>query len=266
MDLNLKDKTALVTGSSRGIGKAIAIALAKEGCHVILCARGMPTLRKTYSEIMKMGLGTKVHYDTVDATNRRDIERFVRKNLNELDILVNNVGGGTESQLPLWDLTEKQWIDAYKLNALSMIWFTEFTLSLLEKSTQPRIINIGTKSSREPGRNNPHYNAAKSAMDLLHKRIANELAPKGICVNMISPHSIISSTWERNVKDRATTQKISVNEARTIMTREVINRIPMGRQGKVEDIANLAVYLSSAQANFITGTHVLVDGGTHRAR
>jgi len=266
MDFKLRGKTALVTGSSQGIGKAIAVALAKEGCNIVLCARGIDKLRKTSTEIVGMNFEGKIHYDTVDATDPKSIKRFISQNLTELDILVNNVGGGTERPLPLWGLTEEQWLDVYKLNTLSMVWFTEFALSLLEKSSQPRIINIGTKASREPGWNNPHYSAAKSALDFLSKRMANELAPKGICVNIIGPHSMICDRWERDVRDRAATQGISVNEARAIMTKEVASRIPMGRQGTEEDVANLVVYLASAQANFITGVYIPVDGGNSKTR
>lgn len=265
MDFKLKGKTALITGSSQGIGKAIAIALAKEGCDIILCARGKEKLEKTAWEIQRVATGNYVRQFVVDATNREDVKRFM-SNIRKLDILVNNVGGGTEKPLPLWSLTEEQWIDIYKLNTLSMVWFTEFALPLLEKSSQPRIINIGTKASHEPGWNNPHYGAAKSALDYLNKRIANELAPKGICVNIIGPHSVTCDRWERDIKDRATTQGISVDEARTIMNSEVISKIPLGRQGTAEDVANLAVYLASAQANFITGTYIPVDGGNSRTR
>lgn len=266
MDFGLKGRMALVTGSSRGIGRAIAMALAKEGCDIILCARNMEKLYKTSREILDLKIGNTIFYGPVDATNREDIKRFVGNTVSKLDILVNNVGGGTEKPLQLWGLTEKQWLDAYKLNVLSMVWFTEFAVPFLEKSSQPRIINIGTKASHEPSWNNPHYGAAKSAVDYLNKRMSNELAPKGICVNIIGPHSVICDTWERNVRDRATTQGIPVDEARAIMTKEVTAKIPMNRQGTSEDVANLVVYLASAQANFITGAYFPLDGGNSRAR
>lgn len=264
MDLNLKGKTALVTGSSQGIGKACAVALAREGCNIILCARGLEKLRHTRDEIIGMNFEGKISYSIVDATNREDVRIFMSV-IDKLDILVNNVGGGTEKPLQLWGLTEEQWIDMYKLNALSMVWFTEFAVPILEKSSQPRVINIGSKTSHEPGWNNPHYGAAKSAMDYLNKRMANELASKGICVNVIGPHALICDTWDRDVLDRAQTLGISIQEARVIVTKEVVSRIPMGRQGTAEDAANLVVFLASAQANFITGTYIPLDGGTTRS-
>src|SRR3989344_3792913 len=131
MELNLKGKTALVTGSSQGIGKACAIALAKEGCNIILCARGQKKLLKSCHEIIKMDFFGQVYWGVVDATNREDVRTFM-SNIDKLDILVNNVGGGTEKPLQLWGLTEEQWVDMYKLNTLSMVWFTEFSLPLLE--------------------------------------------------------------------------------------------------------------------------------------
>ncbi len=265
MDFKLRGRMALVTGSSYSIGKAIAIALAKEGCDIILCARGKERLRKTAAEIKNSNPGQYVRYDTLDATNREDIKKFM-STISKLDILVNNVGGGTEKPLQLWGLTEEQWVNMYKLNALSMQWFTEFAVPLLEKSDQARIINVSTKATREPGWNNPHYSAAKSAMDFLNKRWSNELAPKGICVNAIAPHSLTCETWERDIRDRAQTKGISVEEARATMTKEVVSKIPMGRQGTEEDAANWTVFLASKQANFVTGQWILLDGGNSKAR
>ncbi|OGN01582.1 MAG: hypothetical protein A3I26_00440 [Candidatus Yanofskybacteria bacterium RIFCSPLOWO2_02_FULL_43_10] len=264
MDLGLKGRTALITGSSQGIGKACAIALAREGCNIILCARNASKLRTVCVEIEEMYPDINVNWATVDATSRESVKSFLSQ-IHSLDILVNNVGGGTEKPLKLWGLTEEQWIDTYKLNALSMVWFTEFAVPLLEKSLQPRVINIGSKTSHEPGWNNPHYGAAKSAMDYLNKRISNELAPKGICVNVIGPHALICDTWERDVRDRAQTLGIAIQKARAIVTKEVVSKIPMGRQGTDEDAANLVVFLASAQANFITGTYIPLDGGATRS-
>ncbi len=265
MDLGLKGRTALITGSSQSIGKTCAIALAKEGCDIILCARGLEKLKRTHKEIAAMGFEGSVHSKCVDGTNREEVRGFLG-NIDKLDILVNNIGGGTEKPLQLYGLTEEQWINMYKLNTLSMQWFTEFSIPLLEKSDQARIINVSTKCTREPGWNNPHYGAAKSAMDFLNKRWSNELAPKGICVNAIAPHSLTCDTWERDVRDRAQTKNISVAEAREIMTKEVVSKIPMGRQGTEEDAANWTVFLASKQANFVTGQWILLDGGNSKAR
>lgn len=266
MDPNLKGKTALVTGSSQGIGKACAIALAKEGCNIILCARGLEKLAKTASEIKKI-IGDRqfVGHGNVDATNREKVRNFMG-NIRNLDILVNNVGGGTGKPLRLFDLTESDWLEMYKLNVLSMIWFTEFALPLLEKSSQARIINIGSAVSHQPGVNNPHYISDKAALDCLTKILATELAPKGICVNVVGPHALACENFERDIADRAQTRNISITEAREKMLSEVLPKIPMGRQGTNEDVANLVVYLASAQANFITGTYIPVDGGTLKTR
>lgn len=266
MDLGLRGKTALITGSSQGIGKACALALAKEGCNIILCARNSPKLRMVCSEIEEKYPDVNVNWATVDATSQESVKSFFHLFINSLDVLVNNVGGGTDKPLGLFGLTENQWTEIYKLNVLSMVWFTEFALPFLEKSSQARIINVGSATSHQPGLFNPHYGAAKSAIDFLTKRMANELAPKGICVNLVAPHSVVCENWERDIRDRAKTCKISLEEARTIMTKEVIAKIPMNRQGTSEDVANLVVYLASAQANFITGTYVPVDGGTYKGR
>lgn len=269
MDLGLKGRTALVTGSSRGIGKAIAIAMAKEGCNLILCARNSLKLAKVADEIGLQDSGW-IEWASVDAVDPNSIKTFFNMltnlQINKIDVLVNNVGGGTGKPLPLFGLTESDWLEMYKLNVLSMVWFTENALPFLERSDQARIINIGSATSHQPGLFNPHYGAAKSAMDFLTKRMANELAPKGICVNIIGPHALDCENFERDVRDRAQRQNITTEQAREVMVKEVTAKIPMGRQGVNEDVANLAVYLASALASFITGAYIPVDGGTYRGR
>ncbi|MDP3731012.1 MAG: SDR family oxidoreductase [bacterium] len=263
MNFQLNGRTALVTGSSRGIGKAIAIALAKEGCHLYLCARNAEGLEKTCQEIRKVG--HNAFYHCLDATNPKQIKNFFDNFKDNLDILVNNIGGGTEKTNKLFEISEEDWLETYKLNVLSTMWFTQYALPFLENSTQARIINIGSATSHQPGFNNPHYGAAKSALDHLTKRLANELAPKGICVNVIGPHALLGETWERDVVNRAKIQNLSLEKARETMTKEALAKIPLGRQGTHEDVANLVVFLASSRANFITGTYIPVDGGTFRA-
>lgn len=265
MDFGLKGRVALVTGSSQGIGKACAIALAREGCNLYLCSKNLEKLRKTAQEIDGMGFDVHIFYHSVDVTKRDEIKNFIDQ-IPRLDILVNNAGGPPDKEVNLFGISEEEWIGMYKLNTLSALWFIEFAIPLLEKSNQARIINMGTKASHEPGYTNAHYCAAKSALDYLNKRISNELAPRGITVNIIGPHMLINETWIRRLEQRAKDNNITVQEAREITLREIVAKIPMGRQGTSEDAANLVVFLASAQVGFITGAYLPLDGGNSRAR
>ncbi len=265
MNLGLKGKTALVTGSSQGIGKACALALAREGCNVILCARDMDKLKRTQKQISNLYPTVNVSYDHVDVTDRERIKYFI-SHIGALDILVNNAGGSSDKEVKLFDIPEEEWIHMFKLNTLSALWFTEFCVPLLERSSQPRVINIGTKASHEPGYTNAPYATAKSGLDYLNKRMSNELAPKGIPVNLIGPHMLTSETWERKLEQKAKDNNVSVDEARAMTLKEILKQIPMGRQGTTEDVANLVVFLASAQANFITGGYFPLDGGNSRYR
>ncbi|MGD0977369.1 MAG: SDR family oxidoreductase [Minisyncoccia bacterium] len=268
MDHELKGKTAIVTGSSKGIGKSIAFALAKEGCNLILCGRNSFKLATAVDQIKKIDAVGTVHYEIVDGTKADTVINFFKKiprYCDSLDILVNNIGGGTDKSRKFLDLEDADWLRLYELNFMSAVRFIRCTLPMLTRSKNGRIINIGTLPSRQPGFTNPHYSAAKAALLYLNKYLANDLVKNGICVNIILPHSLLGETWEKNVLDRAISNSISVAEAREIMSKEVCGKIPMSRQGTAEDVANLVVFLASPKANYITGTAIAVDGGTIRS-
>ncbi|MFA6354725.1 MAG: SDR family oxidoreductase [Candidatus Paceibacterota bacterium] len=259
--VELEKRIALITGGSNGIGKAIAVALAREGADIILCALDSKSLREAQVEIEK--LGVKVWSMAFDATDPTQVKKFfsdIIAKIGQLDILVNNVGG-VRDHATFKELDDKQWIDSWKLNFMTMVYFTREALPLLEKSEHARIINISSSAGKQPGGFNPHYGAAKTAVNSLSKYLANQLAPQKILVNTITPSTVNGGLWHPHIEDKARRSGVSIAEATRLMEEEVIKKTPLGQVGTPEDVAELVAFLASDRAKFITGTCIAVDGG-----
>jgi len=267
MEKELTGRTAIITGGSRGIGRAIAIALAKNGVCVIICGRNQGTLQQTIEEINKSNWCSptlRCEYRVVDVMQPGQIEKIFIEPPENIDILVNNVGGA-EKFGDFFTLTDKDWLNAFNLNLMSMVRFCRLAIPLLKKSPSPRIINISSLVARQPGRFNPHYGTAKTGMLYLNKYLANELARYGILVNAICPSTIEGGGWEKNIRDRANRTGMSLEEAEAAMKSEEVAKSPLGRMGQLKDVAELVVFLASEKANFITGQVFDVDGGVRRS-
>ncbi len=265
MQIELKDKWALVTGSSRGIGKAIAGELAEAGANVILCARGTESLGEAAAAIGRFG--HRVESYRLASTGSQDINRLftdIVAPLGRLDILVNNVGG-VEKFGSFLDLSDDDWRASWDLNFMSMVHFCRAAIPWLQKSSSGRIINISSVPARQPGFFNPHYSASKAAMLNLNKHLANFLAKDNILVNAVCPSTLKGGGWEKNIEDRAVREGISYEEAARAVEGEENKKVPLGRIGKLEDVSRLVTFLSSPMADFVTGTCIDVDGGTVRS-
>ncbi len=184
MDLGLKDKVAIVTGGSRGIGKSIALTLAAEGCNVAICARGEEGLREAGAELK--GAGIKVHAGVVDVSQPGEVEAFVDEvvaTLGRVDVLVNNAGGSRPGD------DDETWRAAIDVNLMSAVRASRAAVEHMKASGGGSIINITSIFGRESG-GSPTYNAAKAAMTSHAKQLALQLAPMGIRVNSVAPGSI----------------------------------------------------------------------------
>ncbi|MDO8495039.1 MAG: SDR family oxidoreductase [bacterium] len=272
MDLKLKSRLTLVTGSSSGLGKAIASAFVAEGASVLICGRDIKKLRTTQEELVSLR-GGLVNIGIVEVTNRNSIEKLFLSShslladyplVKKLDILVNNVGGA-EKFGSFADLTDEDWERSLNLNFYSMLWFCEMALPFLKKSSAPRIVNISSVPAHQPGFYNPHYSAAKAAMLNYSKHLANVLAKDGILVNTVCPSTIQSGGWERNVLDRAQRDGVTASEAEQRMLDEEKKKSPLGKIGQPEDVANIVAFLASPLNQFITGQCIDVDGGITRS-
>lgn len=261
----LKGCVALVTGSSRGIGKAIALSLAREGADIVVCGSRAENVAAAEKDIECRGV--KTYAGVFDVRDAKQISNFfsgVVQKVGRLDILVNNVGG-VEEHAKFEELTDEQWLDAYQLNFMSMVRCTRAALPFLRASKHPRIINISSVPGRQPGFFNPHYGAAKAAVNFLNKYLATALASEKILVNAILPANVAGDLWEAQIRDRSAHDKISIAEARGILEKDARAKIPLGRLAEPEDIAGLVAFLASDKARFITGTCISVDGGVVRA-
>jgi 3-oxoacyl-[acyl-carrier protein] reductase len=261
MNQELKGRVALVTGASRGIGRAIALTLAREGADVILCARKGNELEMVKKEVAQ--LGVKAYAHSLDARNEKEVDAFFTKTITpigRLDILVNNVGGVHE-HAKFEELTTANWREAWELNFLTAVFFSRAALPWLRKSSAARIINISSTAGKQPGGFNPHFGAAKTALIALSKALANTYASENILVNAVCPTTVSGGIWEEHIGDKAHRLGVSFDEAKRLMEEEVLKKTPVGKIVTPEDIAELVAFFASDRARFITGTCIAVDGG-----
>ena len=267
MNLELKGRLALVTGSTRGLGKAIAEALAAEGADIIINGRWSKTVGNVAYEIEhKFGHNIHVYQCACDATDPKKIKEFFSGKMlqiSHLDILVNNIGN-LEKFGNFFELEDENWLRCYDLTCMSAVRFTREAIPYLERSGRGRIINISSLSSHQPGNFSPHYSAAKAAMNNLTKHLANVLGGKNILVNAVCPSTLSSGGWAQNIIDRSRRDGITTEQAEQLMRNEDNKKSPLGRIGMAEDVANLVVYLASDKANFLTGHIFDIDGGITR--
>lgn len=265
MELGLNGRVAIVTGGSKGIGRAIAMSLAQEGVHVTICARGTESLAEVQKEVQRSG--GKIVAVRANVTASDDVQRVVLaagEQFGRIDILVNNAGGATKFAGFL-ELTDDDWHEAFDLNVMSVVYFARYALSWLRQSPAARIINISSISGIEPGSYNPHYTVTKAAIINLSKYLANQLAQDGVLVNVVCPGPVYSDSWDRNVQRVASIRNISLDEARGQVEKEEESKIPLGRIGVGDDVAALVTFLASDQAAWITGSCFHVNGGKLRS-
>lgn len=254
MDLGLSGKVALITGGSRGIGRAIAMDLAREGCHVAFSARGTEVLRATEKDVA--ALGAQVLAVQADMTSAGDVERLVNttaERFGGVDILVNNVGGSRGGQN--WDTPDEDWAEVLYLNLFAAIRAARHVIPLMRKRKWGRIINISSIYGREAG-GAMTYNAVKASMNSWSKSLAKQLAKDGILVNVVAPGSILfpGGSWERRQQDNPA---FIENFVRTEM--------PLGRFGHPEEVAAMVAFLASERASLMTGACINVDGCQSRS-
>jgi len=261
MDLGLEGRAALVGGASKGIGKSIAVALAKEGCRVAVCARGPADLEAAADEIRKQ-TGVEALPIVCDMASYDDIKLAVAEAVSafgRLDIVVNNAGGPPTGTFEALD--ERYWQHAIEQNLLSAVRTTREALPHLKRSGYGRIINVTSVAVKQPIDGLMLSNATRLGVIGWAKTLSRELAPLGITVNNVCPGNIATERLMSHIEERARRQGVGLEQA--VQVEE--SRIPMGVLGEPEDVANLVAFLASARARYITGTTVQVDGGSTTA-
>jgi len=247
MDLKIDGKTGLVTGASRGIGRAIALALAAEGVRLAIVARRGKLLEEVAAEIVAAGgaPAAVIEYDLMLPEAAAAISRAALDALGSVEILVNNAGGSRRFEL---DASEAQWDEALTLNFTRQRQLTHQLLPQMMARNWGRIINITGKS--EPEGINGAF-CAKAAMHSWAKGLSREVGKQGITVNSIPPGRIMSEQILRNYTPEYRQWQAD-------------HEIPVGAYGEPEDIAQLVCFLASPLARYITGTVIPVDGGLRR--
>lgn len=261
MDLGLKGKAALVGGSSKGIGRAIAIALAREECNVSICARDNTALAET-ARTIRHETDAQVFSLVCDMARYEDIKRVVAETVNtfgRLDIVVNNAGGPRTGTFD--EIDETDWLHAINQNLMSAIRTTREALPYLRRSGGGRIINVTSIAVKQPIDRLILSNTARLGVVGMAKTLSRELAPEGITVNNVCPGNIATERLISLIEERAQREGINMEEAIAVEER----RVPMGYLGDPDAVANLVVFLASAKAHYISGTTIQVDGGSTAA-
>jgi len=248
MSGRLAGKRALVTGASRGIGRAIAIAYAAEGADVALLARDEAKLTEVAAEIE--ALGRRAVVLACDVTDAEAIGAAVSAAIAELggiDVVVNNAGGNSFSR-PLADLRHSGWTKTFALNVDSTVHVLQAVLPGMIERGSGSVINVSSVAALRGAPGMSHYAAAKAAVVTLTETLAVEVARSGVRANSLVPGWI-----ETDLTEFLRTEPGSDDE--------LINRVPMHRWGTVEEIAAPAVFLASDESSFMTGQCLVVDGG-----
>jgi 2-deoxy-D-gluconate 3-dehydrogenase len=243
---SLRGKYALVTGSQKGLGAAMAIALAEAGANVALHGRSAPP-EQTAATIGRAGTKSiSFQGDLSDAKFCEEMVEQTVRDLGPLDILVNNAG--TIRRAPAADFSLKDWSDVIEVNLTSVFRLSQLAARHMLKRGRGKIINIASLLSFQGGITVPAYAAAKGGVAQLTKALANEWASKGINVNAIAPGYMVT--------DNTAALRADANR-----NRQILERIPAGRWGEPQDLAGSVVFLASPASDYIHGHVLVVDGG-----
>jgi 3-oxoacyl-[acyl-carrier protein] reductase len=261
MELGLKGKVVLVTGASRGIGRAIALAFAGEGCRLGLASRISDALAAVGKEVE--ALGAEAHTWSTDVTEPSQAETLVesvRRKWGRIDVLVNNAGGGLSKAFEA--VSDEEWDWIVNLNLLAAVRLTRAVLPTMKEQGGGQIINISALSGRVPRQGQIASNAAKAALINFTESLATEVATHGIRVNAVCPAAILTGRWQDRIARYGKERGLPFERA---MTELASRSIPLGRFGEPEEVAHVVVFLASERASFMTGASIFVDGGMGRS-
>jgi NAD(P)-dependent dehydrogenase (short-subunit alcohol dehydrogenase family) len=250
----LSNRVAIITGGARGIGRGIALRFAEEGCSIAISDVLEQEGRKTVEEITKKGRdGIFVQCDVSDSQKVRNMVDQVIRKFGKIDILVNNAGIGLPPK-SITDISDEEWDRVLAIDLRGVFLCCRTVVPHMKEKGYGKIVNISSLAAISPGGPMVHYSAAKSGVLGLTYDLACELAPFNICVNSILPGAIRTDMFEQIIPP-------SINKENFI--KEVGKVVaPMQRVGTPEDIARVALFLSSDLSGYVTGDRIIVGGGT----
>ncbi len=260
MDLKLNGRVALVSAASKGLGKAAAWALAREGADLVIAARGEVALAQTAAEI-RADTGRAVLAAMADVSQAADIERLAEQaqaRFGRVDVLVNNAGGPRPGLFA--EMSDEDWLGAVELNLLSAVRLTRAVLPGMQARRWGRIINMTSIAVKQPLSNLILSNTARAGLVAMAKTLAGQVAAQGITVNNVCPGYMLTDRVRGLAEATATAEGITIDEA--IARNE--RAIPMKRMGRPEELAALIAFLASEQAGYLTGATIQVDGGLYQ--
>jgi len=257
MDLGLKDRVAMVAASSQGLGKAVALALAREGAKVALCARNEAALAAAAEEIRRQ-TGAEVLAQPTDVTQYDHVRRFVTattERFGRVDICVTNAGGPPTK--PFSATTLEDWDSGVKLNLMSTVYFAREVLPQMQSRKWGRFIAITSVAVKQPIDGLVLSNAVRSAVSGLVKTLSNEYAKDNVLVNNVCPGYTLTARLDELASTLAAAEGTTPERIHERWNRQ----IPMLRLGTPEEFANVVVFLASERASYVTGVSIAVDGG-----
>lgn len=249
MDLfDLTDQVAIVTGAGRGIGREIALGLARAGVDIVVCSRTESELNEVAGEVE--AIGSSVLVVPCDVSNEGDIDRVIDETLQKfgkVDILINNAG--LTRKHPAEDFPLEDWNEIIQVNLTSVFLFAQKVGKVMLEQESGSIINISSIASRQALTDSIAYAASKGGVNMLTKTFAIEWAERGVRVNAIAP-AYMETPLVKEIKNH-----------RADFAENIMQRTPMKRMGDPQEVVGAAIFLASDAASYITGETIFVDGG-----
>ena len=256
MDLGLRERACVVTGASRGIGRATAVALAAEGAHVLLVGRHEDALGDVARQLQNSGV---LAIDVTARDASESILNAAHQHFGRLDVLVNNAGSSEIK--PHDELTDEDWRTQWELNVMAPMRLMRAAAPVMAQRGWGRVVNVCSSSGKRPSATNMAYSVTKAAELSLSRAFADQFAAQGVLVNAVAPGVVASELWMApgGMADQAARARGISREAAIEQT---AGRVPLGRFATEQEIASVIVFLCSEAASNVAGAAWSVDGGT----
>ena len=256
MEINLKNRRALITGGSRGLGRAMAESFALAGADVVIVAREADVLDETCSSLAAIRPSGKFLGVSADMSDTREVERAHTEAVSffgPVDILVNNAG--TSNAKPFLEVGAQDWLDDFNLKFFSAAQLCRLCIPDMRSQNWGRIINTLNSAAKAPSAASCPTSVARAAGMAMTKALASEFASDGVLVNALNTGFLVSHQWVTRLQSEHSDKTFEE------FTETIGTRIPIGRMGEAQEFANLALFLASDAASYLTGASINIDGG-----